>query len=209
MNARGPTRWLFDAWSLFYDLPPVQWATYRPVHDAVLAELRRRPARRVLDLGCGTGQLTARIAGALHPHRITGCDFSLGMLRHAATRSRRVRWVRGDAARLPFHDAAFDTIVSTEAFHWFPDQAAALRECFRVLNPGGRLLMALVNPPLKVVGQVAFAGSRLAGQPFYWPTRSEMRRGVEAAGFQLDHQQRIFRVAGFLLPPVLTCAIRP
>ena len=139
---------------------------------------------------------------------VVGCDFSRGMLEQAQTRSREVPWVRGDAARLPFRDGAFDAIVSTEAFHWFPDQAAALAECRRVLSPGGRLLLALVNTPASSVSAVMHLGSRLVGEPFYWPTVREMRARVESAGFRVERQRRIFRVPGFLLPPVLTCAVR-
>lgn len=51
----GPHRSFFDLWSHVYDLPVVQWAIYRPVQEAVLGELRRPLARRILDVGCGTG----------------------------------------------------------------------------------------------------------------------------------------------------------
>ncbi len=205
----GPARQFFDAWSYVYDLPVVQWATYRPVHNAVLSVLADGPAERVLDLGCGTGQLAARIRDGLPRARVTGCDFSAGMLRHAAARTGMIGWVQGDATRLPFADSAFDAVVSTEAFHWFPDQTAALRECYRVLVPGGRLLVALVNPPAAVLGRVARVASELVGQPFYWPTAGEMRRGVEAVGFRLQRQMRIVRLPGLLLLPTLTCAVRP
>lgn len=205
----GPARSFFDAWSYVYDLPIVQWATYRPVHNAVLSALVREPPRRVLDLGCGTGQLAARIKDRRPNINVTGCDFSDGMLRRAAARSSPIGWVQADASRLPFADGTFDVITSTEAFHWFPDQAAALRECYRVLVPGGRLIVALVNPPTAVVSRVAYAASALAGQPFYWPTADQMRRRVEAAGFHVERQRRIFRLPGFLLLPVLTCAARP
>jgi len=208
MAERGPNRWFFDAWSRIYDLPLVQVATYRPVHDAVLSALEASGCRHVLDVGCGTGQLAARICAALPRVAVVGCDFSFGMLRHAAARSDAIRWVGGDAGRLPFRDATFDAVVSTEAFHWFPDQEAALREFHRVLHPGGRLFLALVNPPTTLVSEVMYAGSRLVGEPFYWPTTTQMRKRVEHAGFRVKSQRRIFRLPGFLLPPVLTHAVR-
>jgi ubiquinone/menaquinone biosynthesis C-methylase UbiE len=209
MSAPGPQRWFFDAWSRVYDTALVQRAAYRPVHDAVVEALGRGRQRRVLDIGCGTGQLARRVSEAFPRARVVGCDFSRGMLAHAAARTRSVRWVQGDAGRLPFADRVFDAVVSTEAFHWFPDQAAALGEFFRVLRPGGRLLLALVNTPAVPLSAAFYLGSRLVGEPFYWPSNQQMREWVEAAGFHIESRRRIFRLPGFLLPPVLTCAIRP
>ena len=121
----GQRRGFFDVWSRVYDLPPVQAAIYHPVHDAVLGELRAHPARRILDVGCGTGDLTARLRAELTTDLVAGCDFSAGMLEQAAARTRAVRWLQGDATRLPFTDSSFEAVVSTEAFHWFPDPNAA------------------------------------------------------------------------------------
>lgn len=202
----GPDRSLFDLWSRFYDIPAVQRAAYWPVHDAVLAALREQPVRRLLDLGCGTGQLAARLQAELRGVRVVGCDFSAGMLAQAARRSRRVRWVRGDAVRLPFATGRFDAITTTEAFHWFPDQRRALAECRRVLTPGGRLLLGAVAPPFTALADLAAAASRIVGQPFRWPTAAEMAAMAAAAGFRVDSQQRIFRLPGVLLMPVLTVA---
>jgi len=187
----GPDRWLFDLWSTFYDAPLVQWLTYRPEHEAVLGALRRTPHRRVLDVGCGTGRLSARIGHELPGATVVGCDFSRGMLEHAARRTRGAGWVQGNALRLPFRDASFDAVVSTEAFHWFPDQAAALAEFFRVLEPKGRLLVSLINPPAELLSRLARSGSRWLGEPMFWPTRSRMRRQVEGAGFRVAAQQRV------------------
>jgi ubiquinone/menaquinone biosynthesis C-methylase UbiE len=207
---RGPERWVFDLWSRFYDLPPVQRLTYRPEQDAALARLVDREPAQVLDLGCGTGILAARLRGALPNARVVGCDFSRGMLARAAVRDGMVRWVRGDALRLPFRAACFDAAVSTEAFHWFPDPHQALGELHRVLRPGGALLVSLVNPPVEWLSAAARELSRRAGQPLDWPTRAHMRRRVEAAGFHVEEQVRILRLpATFLLPTVLTVAIRP
>jgi ubiquinone/menaquinone biosynthesis C-methylase UbiE len=206
----GARRRFFDIWSGFYDAAWVQRLTYRPVHDAVLAALRAPAHARILDVGCGTGLLSRRLGRSRHGFRVVGCDFSTGMLRHAAARRSEVAWVQGDATRLPFRDASFDALVSTEAFHWFPDQSRALEEFHRILVPGGRLLVALVNVPLDVVTRAARVGSLLLGEPARWPTRKRMRTLVEAAGFRVTAQKRVYRIPlSPLLPPVLTVAVRP
>lgn len=207
---RGPDRGLFDLWSNFYDAPLVQRLTYRPEHDAVLRELGRTPHQRVLDVGCGTGILTARIKSEFEESFVVGCDFSSGMLRRAARRRSGPDWVRGNALRLPFADATWDVVVSTEAFHWFPDQRIALAEFFRVIKPGGRLLVSLINPPFELMTQITRRSSILMGQPLFWPTRSRMRKQTGAAGFRVESQRSVFRLpAGMVLPSVLTVAVRP
>jgi ubiquinone/menaquinone biosynthesis C-methylase UbiE len=207
---RGPDRWLFDLWSHFYDAPVVQRLTYRPEHDAVLSALRRAAPSRVLDVGCGTGLLASRIRRELPRAAVVGCDFSQGMLARAAQSARASALVQGSATALPFRDGSFDALVSTEAFHWFPDQGAALREFFRVLAPMGRLLVSLINPPLEVVSRTASGVSRLLGEPASWPTRARMRTKVEGAGFRVVSQRLVFRLPlTLLLPSVLTVAARP
>ncbi len=210
MAAVGPNRWFFDLWSQVYDLPWVQRAAYRPVHDAVIESLRQHKPTRLLDIGCGTGQLVGRIRATFPGVQVVGCDFSAGMLEQAAARAPAVSLVGGDATRLPFADGVFDAIVCTEAFHWFPDQDAALRELFRVLIPRGRLSLGLVVTASPIISNLFHVASRLLGEPLYWPSTGELRSRLEAAGFRVERQQRIFRWGGeLLLPPVLTIAQRP
>jgi ubiquinone/menaquinone biosynthesis C-methylase UbiE len=122
-NRENPARpeWLrpaFDRWSAFYDNPAVQAAVYRPVHSQVLRELHGDGARRILDVGCGTGILADRIQREMGSGvEIFGCDWSPGMLARAVARNPRAGWLQADAADLPFGDAVFDAVVTTEAFH--------------------------------------------------------------------------------------------
>ena len=199
----------FDLWSRFYDLAPVQAAVYRPVHQTVLRELRGRSPRRLLDVGCGTGILTARLAGELKAELVAGCDFSFGMLEQARHRAPQVAWAQGDALRLPVRDSAVDAVVSTEAFHWFPDHDAALAEMARVLRPGGQALVALVNVRRREISQLMHGGSQAVGQPAWWPTRTEMRERFARAGFVDVRQRRVLRIAGMVLPTVVTVGSRP
>jgi ubiquinone/menaquinone biosynthesis C-methylase UbiE len=207
---RGPHRRFFDLWSRFYDAPLVQRLTYQPEHDAVMRGLSRATNDRVLDVGCGTGLLSARIEHELPHASVVGCDFSPGMLEQATRNAPNARLVQGSAVALPFGSGSFDAVVSTEAFHWFPDQDAALREFFRVLVPKGRLFVSLINPPLALMSRVGGRLSRFAGEPARWPTRGRMRSQVEGAGFRVDSQRIVLRLpATFVLPSVLTIASRP
>lgn len=189
-----------------YDADLLQAVAYRPAQDEVVAELRSAGARRVLDVGCGTGILAARLQEELRPELMAGCDFSTGMLEQAAGRSRAVAWMQADAARLPLRGGTLDAVVSTQAFHFF-SQATALAEFHRLLAPGGRLVIGIVNPRTergsRLMGRL---GARFVGGG-YWPTQKQMRQRVEAAGFELRHQRRVGRF-GWLVPTIVTVAVR-
>jgi SAM-dependent methyltransferase len=97
-----------------------------------------RTGSRVLDLGCGTGELARALAAA--GLRVTGCDISPQMLLRAARdRDGCAGWVRlePDWRRLPFASAAFDVVVAASVLEYVAEPAAVLRECARVLRPGG------------------------------------------------------------------------
>jgi SAM-dependent methyltransferase len=101
-----------------------------------------KPGDRVLDLGCGTGELSCRLAAA--GLQVTGCDISPNMLRHAAARDGAGchAWVRlaPDWRRLPFKPATFDLVVAASVLEYVVEPGTVLRECGRVLRPGGVVL---------------------------------------------------------------------
>jgi len=109
--------------------------------------LRQVPEQgRVLDLGCGTGELARWLAAT--GLAVVGCDISCEMLRGAAAGSATedsgtpARWLRLDPdwRRLPFADGCFDAVTASSVLEYAADPAAVLGECARVLAPGGVLV---------------------------------------------------------------------
>lgn len=131
------------------------WREIAPVptrHNAVLTaryevllEAMDRHAGRVLDIGCGDGTLTFRLAE--RSHRVFGIDDSLLPLRLARdefARRRRHRTplvMNADARRLPFPDAAFDCVVLADVIEHIEAADAVMSEAHRVLRKGGQILL--------------------------------------------------------------------
>lgn len=108
---------------------------------------------RVLDVACGTGDLTFAIADRLPAAEVTGLDFSLPMLARArpkrdlAARRRRVNFVAGSADALPFPAAAFDGLTIAFGIRNVVDREGALAEFVRVLKPGGKAVVLEFSLP--------------------------------------------------------------
>ncbi len=133
----------FDRWSRSYDRSILQRLFFGPSHELLLENLRTTD-RRVLDIGCGTGQFAVRVLDRFADARVWGYDLSGEMLKHGCVRGRghnRLHLIRGDSGRLPFRDDSFDAITCSHSFHHYPDQQAAVAEMYRVLRPGGRLMI--------------------------------------------------------------------
>lgn len=101
---------------------------------------------RVLDVGCGGGQLALHLK-EVYPHlQVIGIDLSPGQIARARKRSERkgvtVQFEVSDAQSLPFADAEFDIVLSLGAAKHWPDLLLGFSECLRVLKPGGELLVA-------------------------------------------------------------------
>jgi SAM-dependent methyltransferase len=126
-----------------------------------------RAGDRVLDLGCGTGELACRLAAA--GLRVTGCDISRNMLLHAAARGDGAghTWVQLEPGwrSLPFKPAAFDLVVASSVLEYVSEPGAVLRECARVLRPGAVVLYTVPDllHPVRWAEWCAQPLARLAG----------------------------------------------
>lgn len=104
---------------------------------ALVALLAPRPGERILDLGCGTGELGAEIAAA--GARVVGIDASASMIEAARARFPGVEFHVQDAAA-PAFDGGFDAVFSNAVLHWVRDLPAVARGVARALVPGGRFV---------------------------------------------------------------------
>lgn len=156
--------------------------------ERILDQLQLTGAENILDIGCGRGAVLTAVAGRLTTGRITGIDIwntrdqsgnaKEVTLRNAALEgvTDRIQIETGDMRQLPFPNATFDVIVSSLAIHNIPakaDRRQAITEAFRVLKPGGRLVIAdirataLYEQTLRDLGATNVVRRRL-GWRFWW-----------------------------------------
>lgn len=109
-------------------------------------------ATRVLDVGCGEGQVARHIKASVGSEVVVGVDPSANQLSVARERAGGVQYVRGYADALPVREAAFDAVVACLVFEHITGVDAALAEVARALEPGGIFLFLLNHPLLQVPG---------------------------------------------------------
>jgi SAM-dependent methyltransferase len=124
-------------------------------------------AARVLDLGCGEGQIARLVAGA-GAERVVGVDASAAQVAEARRRGGGPAYVRGSATALPLPTAWFDAVVTCLVLEHVADLDGALDEVARVLRPGGRFV-AFVNHPLFQTPGSGWIDDRVLDPPEqYW-----------------------------------------
>jgi demethylmenaquinone methyltransferase / 2-methoxy-6-polyprenyl-1,4-benzoquinol methylase len=182
------------------------------------------PDACILDLCCGTGDLTFALAteAGKSGSQILGADFSHAMLQRATAKGRHRRpsspaqWIEADALRLPLPSDHFDLVASAFGFRNLADYDAGLREIFRLLRPGGECGILDFGEPKGLVGaiyrvyfqqvlpRIGTAVSGVKGPYAYlpasverFPAPEEMIARMKAAGFeQVSWTPYTFGIAG-------------
>ena len=111
-----------------------------PIVLPVLGKMHLAAADNVLDVGCGAGWLSRRLAKLVPQGRVVGMDVSDEMIRRARRSSvdcENVMFVTGEVEEIPWEPNFFSHVISVESSYYWPDPAAGVREICRVLKPGG------------------------------------------------------------------------
>jgi ubiquinone/menaquinone biosynthesis C-methylase UbiE len=126
----------YDRWSHVWHL--ARYTNYS-IYRTALASLDVRH-QRIVDVGCGTGLMSARLAAT--GRYVLGVDLSTSMIAQARVRTNaRLDFLHADAENLPLEDAGYDAVVNLISFHHYPNPDKAIAEFRRVLRPGGRLVL--------------------------------------------------------------------
>jgi trans-aconitate methyltransferase len=165
--------------------------------EPVIDLLKPQPGERILDLGCGDGVLTEKIAARCA--EVIGVDASAHMIAAAKRKGIDARVV--DAHQLEF-SAEFDAVFSNAALHWMKrDPDAVIQGVRRALKPGGRFAaemgghgnVAAITVALFATLENYGVKDSAAIMPWYFPSREEYRKRLERAGFHVDYIELIPR----------------
>ncbi len=167
----------YDAW---YESP--QGAFIDEIETELVFDLLPPPAgKKVLDVGCGTGNFSFKLAR--QGCEVTGIDVSPHMLwralRKSADSGLPVSFCQADALDLPFSDDHFDAVYSVTTFEFIGDRAAAVEELRRVLKPGGRMVVGTIaddSPWGRAYRAAAEKDPESVFRHADFPTRSELER---------------------------------
>jgi SAM-dependent methyltransferase len=177
------------------DWAELQEPCMRPLHEAGLDALGVDERTTLLDAGCGAG-LAIAIA-AERGATVSGYDAAPGLIAIARRRVPSARIEQGDLEELPFADRSFDAVTGFNSFQYAANPEAALREAYRVLRPGGGLVIATWGPPelcdlaanLVAVGRLLPPPPAGAPGPFALSDDGALAALLERAGFEA-HETR-------------------
>ncbi|MBI2672588.1 methyltransferase domain-containing protein [Candidatus Woesearchaeota archaeon] len=143
-NLISTNRKFFDLWANTYDWFLIKpWMYY--IQKKIVENLNLRDNQKILDIGCGTGDILVLIS-KLSRAKLYGLDISENMLKRASRKlGKKAALKLGEVSKLPFSNNMFDYVLSTEAFHHFPDPNKALKEINKILKKNRHVLIADVN----------------------------------------------------------------
>ncbi len=192
----------YDRWSSLLSA-----AGIRAWHGLALERLELKAGLAVLDVGCGTGTVTRKIAGAVGPSgRVVGLDPSPGMLevaRHdsGAVNQAPITWVQGHGEAMPFADAEFDRVTAQFSVRNMEQWRKGISDMARVLRPRGLLVILDVVQPVTTLGALAMQSLKTVTdalkspelEPYRWlsrsirhaPTGEELTQALDSVGIEL------------------------
>jgi ubiquinone/menaquinone biosynthesis C-methylase UbiE len=182
------------------------------LHEAFSRRLEKDPSQRILDVACGPGWLSHEISKT-HPN-IEACDGSRYFLEHARKEYPEIKFNEVNLNnRLIYADNEFNTLIMSMAAHDVEDQVKTFTELHRIIRPGGKLMLTMVNPyyafPVGVwkrgiIGRLLMRRPKLLVRPYHWLAGKESRnftfnKTLECYFYKMSEHLNNITEAGFCL----------
>ncbi len=174
----------YDAWYA----TPLGKASDRIERELLFSMVGVKEGERVLDAGCGTGIYSTELAR--RGGRVTAIDYSSEMIVQAKTKALKeglnIDFIKADALKLPFPDGHFDLVISVCMLCFIKERASALIEMKRVLRPGGRIAITLLNSrsPWAIIRRAKGLVKDTAYNSADFLTPAEVESSLAKAGFK-------------------------
>ena len=170
---------------------------FEPYALDLVERLKNDNMKKVLEIACGTGRVTRHLLTLIPDGGIlVSTDLNPDMIAEAMThvKNEKLQWQQADALQLPFEAGSFDHVICQFGVMFFPDKAAAFREAYRVLTPGGKYVFSvwddmIYNPRVFILNKVMDellkddAPDFLKKGPYSYFDKDEIRATLKQAGF--------------------------
>lgn len=165
----------------------------RKDYAEIVAEIEKETFQDVLDAGCGTGAILLLLQERYPDKRYTGIDLSSKMIAVARHKKKKgMEFIEGDCEALPFKGRSFDVVICSMSFHHYPNPEKFFENVFRVLRPGGRLILRDMTGPVWMLWLVNYVELPLVNRLLHKGdvhaySRKEIQRLCDDSGLVLEN----------------------
>lgn len=165
----------------------------------LLSLLQAKPHEHILDLGCGSGHLTAQIANTTP--NVTGLDYSANMIEQAKSNYKQLNFIVANGENFLLEHQV-DAVFSNAALHWMKNKANVIRSVKKALKPGGRFVaefggknnVRFVINAIEDVLQNLYNIDAKVLNPWYFPSITEYATALEQEGFYVQYAEHYNRL---------------
>ena len=170
-------------------------------YPPILEEIKKKEFSTLLDAGCATGPMLTLLTQEYPDKKYVGLDLSPKMIEIGKKKNlKNTTFVEGDCENMPFEDNSFDIVINSQSFHHYPNPVAFFKEVYRVLKPGGKLILRDNTASKPVLFLMNNVGMKLANMTGHGDVKAssieEVKSYCKTAGLKIEkiEKQSKFRL---------------
>ena len=196
MNKQQENLIYFNKWASFYDKTPFVSLYLRYIQKKVVTEINLKENHSILDVACGTGHIIYLLSEKANKEKVkniklSGIDISSEMIKKAKSKFKNQKNIKlkiGNVESLPYKESSFDYIITTDAFHHFPNPKKAVEEISRTTKSKGKVIVADINIRPLWLFNILF---KLEPGFVYMYSKKEFKELFEKKNLKVIKQKRI------------------